>query len=441
VDFATSLKRHINVYRAITAAGFILAVILVMVVPTQMSGASPWAYLYGVKNFSQGKLVITTQQYTQEAKEAGQQGGVLMQYVHLSHDRWACEKAPGYIFYLVPFELMGQPRLGNILLALGMVIVIYILLKRLRDEYTACLGSLFILFTPIGLIMWNRIYMDTFASLAFLVIGGGLYFYYLLEQEKMRPWRGGLMLFFAFLFIGWSVVTRQSNLLVALVLALHFGITRIMAFCRYQRTRLSWEIPSAVLGAGIAAAILFWYNISVFGSPLDYGYNYSMFPTQFAYHYLGQVNEAGQSIPLKIIADNLKEAPQDLIKGFPLLVIGIPAFFVVLYFKFFRKKGQTNGLWSSLNNELPWDQLLVHIGWFLSVYVLYMMYEFTAEFLSESSSFFRYSRYYLPGLFPIAIICALVVARLPKKFSVPLIVAILAAGVVLYFQVALNPKA
>ncbi len=441
MDFVMSLKRHVNVYRAITAAGFIIAVVLVMVVPTQMSGASPWAYLYGVKNFSQGKLVITTQQYMQETKEAGQQGGVLMQYVHLGHDKWAVEKAPGYILFLVPFELMGQPRLGNILLALAMVIIVYILLKRLRDEYTACIGSLLILFTPIGLIMWNRIYMDTFASLAFLVIGGGLYLYYLLEQEKMKSWRGGLMLFFAFLFVGWSVVTRQSNLLVALVLALHFGITRIISLFKGDRTRLAWEIPAAVLGAGIAAGILFWYNISVFGSPLDYGYNYSQFPTQFAYHYLGQVDKAGQSMFFKIIIDNLKEAPLDLIKGFPLLVVGIPSILVVLYFKFFRKKGQTSGKWSSLNNELPWDQLLVHIGWFLGVYVLYMMYEFTAEFLTETTSFFRYSRYYLPGLFPVAIICALVIARLPKKYSLPLMVAIMAAGAVLYFQVALNPKA
>jgi hypothetical protein len=441
LDLIKNIKRHVNVYRAITAVGFILAVVLVMVVPTQMSGASPWAYLYGVKNFSHGKLIIDDQLYKQQSMETFKQGGILVGYVKIGDNRWAEEKAPGYIFYMVPFELMGIPRWGNVLLALGMVIVTYILLKRLRDELTACIGSLFILFTPIGLIMWNRVYMDTFASLAFLAMGGGLYFYYLLEQEKLRHWQGGLMLFFAFLLIGWSVVTRQSNLLIAIILALHFGVTRIIAFIKKKRDRLSWEITSAILGAGIAAAGLFLYNYYVFGSILDYGYNYTPFPVKFAYQYLGQVNPAGQSIPLRIIIDNLKTVPQALVTGFPLLVIGAPSLCVVLYFKFFRKKGESVGWWSSLRDELPWDKLLVLIGWFLSVYVLYMLYEFTAEYLTGSSSFFRYTRYYLPGLFPVAIVSALVIARLPKKFIVPIMAAIVASGAVLYFQVALNPMA
>jgi hypothetical protein len=440
VDIKQGFKRHINVYRVIAAVGFIIAVVLVMVIPAQMSGASPWAYYYGVKNFSQEKLVITTQQYMAEAKEAGQQGGILVGYVKIGTNRWAQEKAPGYIFYLVPFELMGIPRWGNVLLALGMVVVTYLLLKRWRDERTACIGSLLVLFTPIGLIMFNRAYMDTFASLAFLAMGGGLYFYYLLGQEKMRPWRGGIMLFFAFLLIGWSVVTRQSNLLIAVILALHFGITRIISFVKGNRTRLSWEIASVLLGAGITAAGLLLYNYYVFGSVLDYGYHYSVMPVKFAYQYLGQVNATGQSIPLLIIVDNFKNVPQALITGFPVLIVGVIAFCIVLYFKSSPGE-QPTGKWSSLRDELPWDKLLVLIGWFLGVFALYMMYEFTAEYLTGNSSFFRYARYYLPGLFPVAIICALVIARLPKKFSAPIMVAIITAGIVLYFQVALNPHA
>ena len=437
----SNILRHINVYRVITTLGFVLAVILVLTIPAQMSGASPWAYYYGVKNFSQGNLVIDSNLMFQQMDEAKHQGGMLMQYVHLGHDRWAVEKAPGYIFYLVPFELMGIPRWGNVLLAAGMVIITYLLLKRLRDEETACIGSLLMLFTPIGLIMYNRAYMDTFASLAFLAMGGGLYFYYQLARDKYRKLTGGLMLFFAFLLIGFSVVTRQSNLLVAIVLALHFTITRLISFIKGERARLFSEISSVILGAGITAVGLLLYNNYVFGSPLDYGYHYSTMPVKFAYEYLGQVNPVGQSIPLQIIVDNLKKEPQALITGFPLLVIGIPSICIVLYFKFFRNKGQASGWWSSLREELPWDRLLALIGWFLAVYVLYIMYEFTAEDLTSTSSFFRYARYYLPGLFPVTIVCALIIARLPKKFSIPVMVLVITAGIVLYYQVALNSKA
>jgi hypothetical protein len=435
-----NLIRHINAYRIITAAGFIVAVILVIVIPAQMSGASPWAYYYGVKNFAQGKLVLNNQQLFQEMNEARTKGGVLVQYVKIGNNKWALEKAPGYVFYLVPFYLIGIPRWGNILLAAGMVAVTYILLRRWRDERAACTGSLLILFTSIGLIMWNRVYMDTFASLAFLAMGGGLYLYYVMERESWRPLKRNVLLFIAFLLIGWSVMTRYSNLPVAIILALHFAITRASAWWKGNRAGIPAEVLSVLLGAGLPMAALLIYNNHVFGSPLDYGYHYTPFPVKFAYQYLGQVTPGGQSLPWKIILDNLKSVPPALLAGLPLLVVGVPSFFIVLHFKFFHK-GNTNGKWSSLRTEMPWDTLLILIGWFLSVYVLYMLYEFTAEYLPGSTSFFRYSRYYLPGLFPVAIISTLVISRLPLKFSVPIMVAIIVASSVLYFQVALNPTA
>lgn len=436
-----TLARHINVYRVITAAGFIAAVILVMVIPAQMSGASPWAYYYGVKNFSQGKLVINDRLLFQEINEARQQGGVLMQYVKIGENRWALEKAPGYVFYLVPFELAHLARWGNVALAAGMVIVTYLLLKRLRDEKTACAGSLLLLFTPIGLIMWNRAYMDTLASLAFLAMGGGLYFYHSLERTRLSPVRGGVLLFLAFLFISWSVLVRYSNLPIAIIIALHYTVTRLVSWKKREKTRFLSESTAIAMGIGIPLAALLLYNYYVFGSPLDYGYKYTLFPVKFAYEYLGQATESGESMPWRIILDNLKTVPPALFQGFPILVAAIPAFGVVLWQKFSRRRANTAGRWNSLNKELPWDFLLVLAGWFLSVYCLYMTYEFTAEYLTSGSSYFRYARYYLPGLFPVALTTAPVVSRLPLKFIIPLIMALMAAGIVLYFQVALNPNA
>jgi hypothetical protein len=441
VEIMQRFARQVNVYRAITTVGFIAAIILVMVIPAQMSGASPWAYYYGIKNFSHGKLVINDQLMFEQMNDARAKGGVLMQYVKIAANKWALEKAPGYVFYEVPFEWLGIPRWGNVLLAAGMVIVVYLLLKRIRDEMAACIGSLLVLFAPIGLIMLNRAYMDTFASLAFLAMGGGLYFLYFLERERWRRVKGGIVLFIAFLLISWSVVTRQSNLPVAIIFALHYAVIRIISFCKGDRAWLRPEIPAVILGVGLPMAALLLYNNAVFGSPLDYGYKHTMFPVKFAYEYLGQLNAGGQSMPLKIISDNLKTVPLALLQGFPLLVIGVPSLIVALWQKFSRQRSSPPGLWAGLREELPWGTLLVLAGWFLSVFMLYMMYEFTAEFLKNGASYFRYARYYLPGLFPLAMVCALVITRLPRKFSLPLMVIVLAAGVFFYLQVALNPNA
>ena len=49
------------------------------------------------------------------------------------------------------------------MLALGLVLIIYMVLKHIRDEKTALIGTLLALFTPVGLAMLQREYMDGFA--------------------------------------------------------------------------------------------------------------------------------------------------------------------------------------------------------------------------------------------------------------------------------------
>jgi len=195
--------QHFTLERIIVGVGFIVAMALVLATPLRMPDPDDWAYYYGVKNFSQGHFTLDNSTFFQQARETGKQGGALIQYLHIKHDTWVLEKAPGAVFYLVPFQKLGVPRYANVLLALGMVVVTFILLKRLRDEKAAMVGSLLMLFTPIGLVMLNRVYMDTYASLAFLVMGGGLYIYYHLERDKLTSRKGGILLFLAFFFIGW----------------------------------------------------------------------------------------------------------------------------------------------------------------------------------------------------------------------------------------------
>jgi len=84
--------QHITIYRVIVAIGFVIAIALALSIPAQMSGASPWAYYYGVQNFSHGKLVIDNQLLSYQATEAMQKGGVLMQYVNIAYNKWALEK-------------------------------------------------------------------------------------------------------------------------------------------------------------------------------------------------------------------------------------------------------------------------------------------------------------------------------------------------------------
>jgi hypothetical protein len=432
------LTQHLNIYRVIVGIGFIIAMVLVLATPLQLPDPDDWAYYHAVRNFSEGHFTVDNYTQYQQAQETIQQGGVLLQYLPIGPDKWALEKAPGVVFYLIPFYKIGIPRWGNVLLALGMVIVTFVLLKRLRDERAAMIGSLLMLFTPISLVMLNRIYMDTYASLAFLVMGGGLYIYYRLERNNLTPVKGGTVLFLAFFFTGWSVFVRYTNLPIAVILALHLVVTRFIAWRKGQETGIKSEILPLVLGIGLPVLALLLYDYFVFGSPLRYSYSYSPYPIKFAFQYIGQTFN-GESIPLQILQFNLQAAARNWLIGFPLLIIGIPGFIVVLYQKFadFFKRSQPEGKWSSLRSELPWDILLVLIGWFVTVFFLYLTYEWTAG-IQKGGGFVIFDRFLLPGLFPIAVICALVMARFPWKVLIPVMVILMAFGAILYTQWALD---
>ncbi len=426
------LSKYITIYRLIVGIGFIIAMVLMLVPPLQMPETDDWAYYYGVQNFSQNNFTIDNQTLYREAMETRQHGSVLVQYLPVSYNKWALEKSPGSVFYLVPFYKMDIPRWSNVLLALGMVIVTFILLKRLRDEKAAMIGSLLLLFTPISMVMCNRIYMDAYSSLAFLVMGGGLYIYYHLERRKFSAIKGGIILFLAFFFIGWSVVARFTNLPMALILFLHLVIIRFIDWRKGQITGIKQEILPLILGIGLPMVALFLYDYFVFGSPLTTGYSISPYPIKYAFQYWGQMDVNGESIPVEIFQFNLEGAVRNLWMGFPLLIIGIPGFFVILYQKFFKRR-RPEGKWSSFHTELPWDILLVLICWFISVLVMNLTYEWLTG-LREGGGFILFNRFYLPWLLPVVIVCALIMARFPDLILIPVLVIITTVGAILYIQ-------
>lgn len=421
----------------ITAMGFLLAVMLIFIIPYHMRGPDSWVYYYAAKNFSQGKLIINDQLHRRQLTEAWEQGGRLIQYIRIDDDRWALEKAPGYILFLVPFELAGIPRMANILLALGLVAVTYLLLKRLRDEKAACIGSLLIIFTPVSLIMLQRSYMAMFGASAFLAIGGGLYLYCCLEHNRLKPLVVGLVLFLSALFISWSVVARYTNLIIAAVFAVHFIISRLRTFIQGRRRQVALETIAFSLGVAISLAVILSYHNTVFGSPLTHGYMYTRFPIKFAFQYIGVVDQGGQSIPMRIIKGNLQNMPAAIFIGFPLLVIAIPGIGYILYKRLsgdLCRSTEKPDRWA----ELPWDILLALIGWIICVYPLYMLYEWTARPVMQGVSFIIVDRFYLPGLFPIVIFTSLIIARFPKKLAIIILIVYIAMGSALYTQSALN---
>jgi hypothetical protein len=66
-----------------------------------------------------------------------------------------------------------------------------------------------------------------------------------------------------------------------------------------------------------------------------------------------------------------------------------------------------------------------------------MTYEWTAG-LKDGGGYVLFDRFCLPGLFPVAVVGALIMARFPFKAQIPVITALVVFGVLLYVQWAWN---
>jgi hypothetical protein len=418
-------------YRVIALVGMLLALLIVTLAPQHFSELTDWGYLYATENFSHGRLVINDSLHREQVTMVEEQGSELVNYVRVG-DNWAFEKAPGYVFYLVPFYLLHLPKLGNTLLALGLVAITYLLLARLKDEKVAVIGLLLLIFTPACLSMWQRFFMDSFAALAFSGMGGGLYLYYNLERARLKPFAGGFILFMAALLLGWSVMVRYSNALIVLVFGLHFLISRAWGWERDQRRFILQEGLYFGLGTLIPLLLVMSYQQVVFGSPFLTGYHFSHSAT-FAWNPI--LNWTGGLI----IHNNLRDLWVPLLVGYPLLLTALPAMGIILFQKIRpRLPGKRQPISGDPWPELDRGSLILIFGWILAVFGFYVMYQQTAIQMATRMPFMTLIRYYLPAALPLTLLAAPVLARLSRRLLFSIVMTAIFLGLCFYMQSSLT---
>ena len=160
-----------RIHRSIAILGFVAAVALVLIIPNRFKEPDDWAYYYATVNFSHGHLTIGDSLHQQQVGEAQAQGGQLGQYVNIAPNTWALEKTPGYVFWVVPFYLLGVPQLANILLAAGFALAAYLLLKYLKHLVGESCHTQFCVMAPTGWAWFSDLssMIQTITSLLFVI--------------------------------------------------------------------------------------------------------------------------------------------------------------------------------------------------------------------------------------------------------------------------------
>ncbi|MCL2706863.1 MAG: hypothetical protein FWE97_01660 [Dehalococcoidia bacterium] len=395
--------------RGFVALGLVLALVLMLVIPQHMKENSDWSLQYAVQNFADGQFVLDRDTFYLQSGEAQASGASLDQYTQIDNQNYAYTEAPGYIFYLLPFHYVHAHALANVLLAAGAAAVVYLLLRRIRDERTACVGALLWIFSPVALAMLQRAYADTFAAAAFLGIGGGLYIYYCLRRGELSLMAAYGLLFLAGLGLGWSVFANYANTWAVGAFLAHFIYLQTKARLEGRKKEIVFSALCFCLGMLLPLAGLLMYQNAVFGAPLRFGFQYTGLPVGFSWQY---------------IQANIRQTTVAWLIGYPLLIPGLAALVWALYHRTHK-------------NVFGTDLLLLLAGWVAAVFGLYLMYELTASSDIAGMPFIVLARYALPGLMPLTLLSALWLEQLSQRALRGITAALLVWGVIFFAQSAL----
>jgi hypothetical protein len=396
----------------------------------QASMPDPWAYAFAIENFSQGRWVVTDEEAAAGRMEARLRGGHMTQYVSVGPNRWALEKAPGFPLLAVPFRWLGAPQLTNSVLAVLAAATLYALVTQQYDEGLACGTVALFLLTPMSLVALRDVWMDSFAAGAVPLIGGALYALHLLRRNS----RIGLALTFgAGLVLGWSAVVRLTNAPLIGICGLHLLIDA----WRAPRRRQGWiTVAVFALGVALALGVLIAYNLAVFGRPFDVGYAYSLYRVSSAFGPSagkpGQPADASMStiFAIQMIGRNLARIVQPWLLGFPLLVLALPGWIL-----------ERNGVSSKTPHRRKAVPRWVALLWVLAVMTPYLTFTWMDQVLAEpviqDKLFFEVDRFFLPWIFPLAMLAMGTLARLPRWTALG-VVALYGAGSLWFYLYVLS---
>ena len=408
-------------YRTAALLVFIVAQVLVLLVPMKMHEPGDWGFQYAARNFSHGHITLTVDQYLEQSQEVWDAGGWLLSYANTGEGRWAFTPAPGYVLYLAPFESMRIPQVGASLLSLGLIAVLYLLIARIKDEKTALFGVILLVFTPLYLAMWQRVYMDALASLAFCGMGGGLYLYYWLSRDRLNKRMSALLLLASGLLLAVGVLVRYPNIAIVAVFIGHFLVMAV----RFHLRREQFWPTGLFFGLGVALPLLglLVYQGVVFGAPLNTGGEFAQLPVRFVWHH-------DWGMGYSIVRSNIAQLWAPLIIALPVILAAIPSFAAVAYGKFFPRRPDS------------WPEIPAHLyhllwGWIAAVFMLYVMYEWTAYQQGGQMPFTILTRFYLPALLPLVIVTALMLQRLLPSVRGSILVLLTVLGVIFFIQVTM----
>ncbi|HEC92248.1 MAG TPA: hypothetical protein ENI51_04525, partial [Candidatus Atribacteria bacterium] len=328
-------------------------------------------------------------------------------------NRWA----PGYCYLIIPFWISNMIFFINVFMCAIACISTYFIARRLYDHKTGVISTILIMVCGIAMVMIYARGMADYASMAFATMGVALSLESI--QKDMMKSRTVLNLFLGFLG-GLSIafaVTMRYSMIVILIGPLIYGaikFIRIPKHLRFITTKKALPfILMFILGLSVIGGLLANYNATLFGGPLNSGYQ------------MGHTVEVVDGNATVVAAEQTMfeqyfNPSSDMIQNIvnrilPQLLFLLPTLFIAPL-----------GLFLDFRKSRAW--LLSF--WIIPVLVIYMQLSWVGQVPIEDI------RYFLPVLPPTAILSAYAINESTKNqaneknrfFSIVLLGLLIIAG-------------
>lgn len=426
-----------QVYWVVSVVLFLIPLAITTFIPhdqRRLRMPDPWGYEVATHKFSQGNWSLTNEQVTQARSDVRLRGGSLDQYVPISEDQWVFRQSPGYPLMLAPFYRLGIPRIATLLLALGAFFILHRLLLRWYDAQIALTGTVLLAWSPITLLAFHYLYMDTYASGVLLLISGGILLWYESQQHNSHfTW---LIIFIAGASGGWAVVVRNVNVLPLAVLIGYFFL--IWRQRRQQNYKQVWpELLIFTLGLALGISGLLLYNFVTFGQFISTGYAYPS-PDDPMFLWKGDpvtvlpsgmktwVAEGTIGAIIRAVLDHILLWIKPATLGWPFLPLVPISLVGAIWHKRFTQR--TAFLWL----------------WILAVYAFYAGIVFfgVTRILTVPANqlwgFFAGTRYLFPATLPFVLLTVDQLTRWPRKWVFIFTIGYMFVGGWIFWQVLLH---
>lgn len=317
-------------------------------------------------------------------------------------NRWP----PGYSYLIIPYWLSGLIHLINIFNCFVASASVYVITKRLYNEKTAFFATFLVIASGVGMMMIYSRGMADYASMAFSTAGIALFVESLYGDNRIfRSFVG----FLGGLSFASAVVIRYST--VAVILGPFIYL--LIRFVKYRSEALkkdSLPVFAFILGLLIVGSMLALYNTTLFGSPLNSGYQMS--------HRIEAVNgNVTIKTPERTMFEEFFHPSWNSVQNafnriLPQLFLLLPPLFIAPL-----------GLLLDFRRDRAW----LLFFWALPILLIYMQLTYVGQIPYEEM------RYFLPVLPPAAILSAHAINHLQKWsgghiFAIILLILLLIIG-------------